>query len=434
MQSSHPQRNFTFRNWASNIQATIPYYYQPETEEQLIRIVQQHSKVRIVGTGHSWSALCPSEEALINLDKYSKVLSIDKVAKTVTVQPGIKLWQLNEYLDTQGMAMTNLGSISKQSLAGAISTATHGSGIQFQVLASLVRSFTLIKANGSKVSLDKEKNKEVFNLSIISLGSLGLVSEITLSISEAFRLHDRTVAIGFDEMLANLDDYIQNTDHFKIWWFPHVDKAVIYQYDRTQDAPNDSRLRQWLQDEVLSVIGYRTLVFIGNLFPSLRPFFNQILILSFKKPLDRIEKSYKVFNVPAPPIHRETEWAFDVRDAAEILAAYKKMIDLSEHKINFIQEIRFVRGDEFALSPAYRRDSMWVGCYLIGEKGWPELLADFEKLARSYYGRPHWGKEFSIDKAHLSSQYPEIEAFNRLRKECDPTGKFENKMISELFE
>ena len=433
MQTDKPIQNFTFRNWASNIVANVPYYYQPESEEQLIHAIKSHSKVRVVGTGHSWSALIPSDEALINLDKYNKVISLDKAAKKITVQAGIKLWQLNEHLDAKGMAMTNLGSIAEQSVAGAVSTATHGSGIQYQILASLVHSFTLIQADGSKVALEKERDRDTFSLALVSLGSLGLISEMTLSISEAFRLHDHTSQVDFDVMLENLDMYIRDTNHFKIWWFPHVSKVVLYQYNRTQEVSNDSRIRQWLMDEVLSVVVYRLLVFIGNIFPSMRPFFNKLLVKSFEKPLDRIEKSYKVFNVPAPPIHRETEWAFDIKDARAVLSAYKKMIDASEHKINFIQEIRFVQGDSFALSPAFQRDSIWVGCYLIGNKGWPELLSDFEKLARSYNGRPHWGKEFTIDRNYLAEQYPKMKSFKELRKAYDPKGKFENWMINELF-
>ena len=429
-----PQRNFSFRNWASNIKATVDYYYQPETEEELVSIIQQHTKVRIVGTGHSWSALCLTDEALINLDKYNRVIALDKNARTITVQAGIKLWQLNKYLDAHGMAMTNLGSIAEQSIAGAISTGTHGSGIKYQILASLVRSFRLIKADGSIVTLDRERDKEEFHLCLVSLGAMGMVSEMTLSISDAFRLHDRTTLVDYDVMLENLDTYIRDTDHFKIWWIPHVTKVILYQYNRTQDAANDSRFRQWFRDVILSVVLYRLLVFIGNIIPDLRPFLNKLLITSYEKPLDRIEKSYKVFNVPAPPIHREAEWAFDVKDAREILAAYREMIEQSEHKINFIQEIRFVKGDEFALSPAYQRDSIWVGCYLIGEHGWKDLMSDFEKLARRYNGRPHWGKEFTIDRKYLATHYPLMQQYNELRRSYDPSGKFENKMIRAIFD
>jgi L-gulonolactone oxidase len=219
-----------------------------------------------------------------------------------------------------------------------------------------------------------------------------------------------------------------------MWWFPHVSRIVLYRYQRTREAVNDSRFRQWLMDEVLSVVVYRALVFIGNIFPGLRPFFNSLLILSFNKPLDRIEKSYKVFNVADPPIHREAEWAFDIKDAKEVLTAYRKMIDESDHKINFIQEIRFVKGDDYALSPSYHRDSIWIGCYLIGDKGWPQLLGDFEKLAQKYNGRPHWGKEYNIDQNYIRSQYPRLDDFYKLRLDLDPAGKFSNPMIARLFE
>jgi L-gulonolactone oxidase len=428
------QRNYRFRTWAGNQQSVASHFYQPETEEQLIDIVKSHAKIRMVGTGHSWSALCHSDGAMINLDKYNKIISLDKEKKQLTIQAGIKLWQINEYLDTQGMALINLGSIAKQSVAGAISTATHGSGIGYQILASQVQRFTLIRADGEKIMLDKDTDKETFDLAIISLGSLGVVSELTLNICEAFRLHDHTSSMDFDEMLGKLDELVQTTDHFKMWWFPHVSRIVLYRYQRTREAVNDSRFRQWLMDEVLSVVVYRALVFIGNIFPGLRPFFNSLLILSFNKPLDRIEKSYKVFNVADPPIHREAEWAFDIKDAKEVLTAYRKMIDESDHKINFIQEIRFVKGDDYALSPSYHRDSIWIGCYLIGDKGWPQLLGDFEKLAQKYNGRPHWGKEYNIDQNYIRSQYPRLDDFYKLRLDLDPAGKFSNPMIARLFE
>jgi L-gulonolactone oxidase len=370
---------------------------------------------------------------MVNLDRYSNVIAMNKERRQVTVQAGIKLWQLNEYLDKEGMALINLGSIAEQSVAGAISTATHGSGIKYSILASQVQRISLIKADGSKVNIDKDADKELFETAIISLGALGVVSELTLNICNAFQLHDHTSLMPFDEMLGKLGSLTSNTDHFKMWWFPHTDKIVLYQYNRTDKPRNDSRLRQWLMDEVLSVVVYRFLVFLGNLNPRWRPFFNSLLILSFKKPLDRIEKSYKVFNVPAPPIHRETEWAFDIKDAAVVLAAYKKLIEGSDHKINFIQEIRFTKADNYALSPCYGRDTIWVGCYLIGNNGWPELLADFEALARSYNGRPHWGKEFNTSKDHIEQQYPQMAEFKKLKNNLDPSGKFSNKMIEQYF-
>ncbi|MBP8192246.1 MAG: FAD-binding protein, partial [Chitinophagales bacterium] len=160
------QQNYVFKNWAKNVQSQVANYFQPETEEEIISVVKNHQKIRMVGTGHSWSGICATNEALLNLDYYNKITHIDKERKLVTVQAGIKLWQLNILLDKEGLALLNLGSIDQQSIAGAISTGTHGSGIQFQILGSQMREFSLIKADGSKLIINKEKDTDLFNASV----------------------------------------------------------------------------------------------------------------------------------------------------------------------------------------------------------------------------------------------------------------------------
>ncbi|MFN8323657.1 MAG: D-arabinono-1,4-lactone oxidase [Chitinophagales bacterium] len=427
------QKNYAFINWALNQQSVAADYFQPETEAELIELIQQHRHIRLVGTGHSWSAVCLTPHALINLDCYNRVIHFNREQLQLTVQAGIKLWQLNEYLDQHGLALSNLGSIAKQSLAGAISTGTHGSGINFQILASQIEAFTLIKANGEKVSLHHERDKQLFNLAVVNLGCLGVVSEITLRVVPAFNLHDYTVAVPFQQALNQLDELLHNTHHFKMWWFPHTENMVLYRYQRTQEPRNDSRFRQWLMDEFISVGIYRTLLRLGHLNKSWRKHINRLLVLNFNKPLDRIEKSYRVFNVPEPPLHRETEWAFDLSVAKPLLTDYKKMIEQSEHCINFIQEIRFTKADEYALSPCYQRDSIWLGVYNADNRGWEKLLSDFEQLARKYNGRPHWGKEFNTGADYLQSCYPAMQAFNQLRKEWDAEEKFTNDFIRKIF-
>lgn len=387
----------------------------------------------MVGSGHSWSAACLTNDTLVNLDNYSQVLNLNKEKLQVKVQSGIKLWQLNEHLDKHGLALKNLGSIAKQSLAGAISTGTHGTGINFQILASQIEEFSLIKADGQKITLHHERDKNLFNQGVVSLGCLGVISEITLNVAKAFNLHDVTIAVPFNQALEKLNELIKTTDHFKMWWFPHTDKMVLYKYQQTTKSRNDSAFRQWFMDEFISVNIYRTLLKIGNINRQWRKQINRLLVLNFKSPLNRVEKSYKVFNVPEPPVHRETEWAFDISAADNLLSDYKQMIDRSEHRINFIQEIRFTKADEYALSPCYQRDTIWLGVYNADDSGWHELMTDFEELARKYNGRPHWGKEFTIDKKYLSEVYPEFNAFDQLRKQFDPEQKFSNAYIQKIF-
>ncbi len=427
--------NYRFLNWARNESCVAKNYFQPETEEEIIQIVTTHPKIRVVGTGHSWNKICLTEDVLVNFDNYNKVLHLNKQALQVKVQAGIKLWQLNEYLDKQGLALKNLGSIAKQSVAGAISTGTHGTGINYQILGSQIEEFSLIKADGEKIIINREHDKDLYQMAIVNLGCLGIISEVTLNIVPAFNLHDETYTAKFEDVINNLDNLVNTTDHFKLWWFPHTDEVVVYKYTRTQAPVNDSRLRQWFMDELISVNAYRLLLKIGGINRNWRKNINRQLVQNFIKPLNRIEKSYKVFNVPEPPLHRETEWAFDITQAKSLLREYNNMINASAHRINFIQEIRFTKADDFALSPCYQRDTLWLGVYNADNFGWNELLADFEVMAQRYNGKPHWGKEFkSVNKEFFQRAYPLLANFNLLRQNFDPGNKFANDFILKIFE
>ncbi len=427
------QQDYTFVNWAKNVQSKVANYFQPETEEEIIDIVKQYDKIRVVGTGHSWSDICATNEALLNLDFYNNITHIDKERKLVTVQAGIKLWHLNNLLDKEGLALTNLGSIDQQSLAGAISTGTHGSGIQFQILGSQMLEFTLIKANGSELIINKEKDTELFNACVVNLGCLGIISEITLQVTDAFTLHDYTTTIPFDDVIENIDTYLKENDHFKLWWLPPSKDIIVFRYQRTKEKPNDSKLRVFLKDYLLAVVLYRFMVFCAKLFPFIAKPLNRMLTWNMKGPLDRIEKSYKVYVVPDPPLHRETEWTFDIARAKEILKAYRNFITENKYNLNFIQEIRFTKGDDYWLSACYKRDALWLGLYNYAHEKWDKVLPEYEAFAKQYNGRPHWGKEFTKDKDYLSQQYERYHDFIKLKNEFDPTKKFENKFVEELF-
>jgi L-gulonolactone oxidase len=427
------QQNYDFKNWAKNVECQVANFFQPETEEEIITVVKNYPKIRMVGTGHSWSGICATNEALLNLDNYNKITKIDKALKLVTVQAGIKLWHLNNLLDKEGLALLNLGSIDQQSIAGAISTGTHGSGIQFQILGSQMVEFSLIKADGTKHIINKEKDSDLFNAGVVNLGCLGVISEITLQVTDAFTLHDYTTTVPFDEVIDNLDDYLKNNDHFKLWWLPPCKDIIVFRYKRTNEKPNDSKLRVFLKDHLLSVIIYRFLVFVAKLFPFIAKPLNSMLTWNMKGPLDRIEKSYKVYVVPEPPLHRETEWTFEISKAKEILRAYKNFITDNKYNLNFIQEIRFTKGDDFWLSGCYKRDAIWLGLYNYAHEKWDKVLPEYEAFAKKYNGRPHWGKEFTMDKNYLHQQYEKMADFKKLKEEMDPSGKFENKFISDLL-
>ncbi len=424
-------QNFKFINWAGNIIAKSKFFAQPESEQEIISLVQQFSKIRLVGSAHSWSDHFTTDELLLNLDKYNRVLELNEAAKTIKVQAGIKLWQLNNLLDNKGLALINLGSIDKQSLAGAIATGTHGTGINFQCLASQVLEFSLITATGEKLLF--KKGDLNFDAAVIHLGTLGVVSEITLQLTDAFNLHDQTFTLDFELLIERLDEFVNEHDHFKIWWLPPSKKAVVYTYKRTQEKRNDSRFRQVFNDQIISVLGYRLMVMLGNLNPNWRKPINALLTSTFDKPLNRIEKSYKVFRVPEPPKHRETEWAFDAANAKQLLTNYRKLFTETNFTFNFIQEIRFTKADNFWLSECHGRNTIWIGAYNHLDKQWSSILSAFEQFAMQHGGRPHWGKEFNATHAQLAEMYPKFNEFIAMKKSIDPSGKFSNHFTEKIF-
>jgi len=434
MQQSH---NYSFTNWARNEQCVAQQFFQPENESDIIQLLKRCNdevkKLRTYGTGHSWSPVCMSDDYLMNLDRYQQVIHLDREKQQVTIQAGMKLWQLNEYLYKEGFSLKNLGSVSAQSVAGAISTATHGSGIHFQILASQVDSFKLITLNGEVLHLQKEKDGEMFHLALVSVGCLGVISEVTINIDQRYHLEERAELKTFDEVANNVSQWVQEAEHLKFWWLPLTDYVMVYRYSRTQKPVNDSKIRQFLFDEVLSKKVYQLLLWTGNQKPSWRKSINNLIGKNFLKPIHRVEKNWKVFNVPMPPLHRETEWAFDINDTSRMLHAYRDMILKNNHQVNFMQEIRFVKGDDFALSPCYKRNSVYIGAYHQCNDDWFPFFHDFETLAKQFNGRPHWGKEFTPDKNYLQKQYPEMEKFNELRSKLDPDNLLQNKFTEALF-
>jgi sugar-1,4-lactone oxidase-like protein len=428
---------YHFKNWAQNEQCFAENLFQPENENEIIQLLkkcnEEKKRLRTFGTGHSWSPVCLSDNYLMNLDRYNELIDLNKDKNQVTIQSGMKLWQLNEYLYKEGFSLKNLGSVSAQSVAGAVSTATHGSGINYQILASQVDSLKLATLSGEVLHLQKERDAELFRQALVSLGCLGIISEITLNIDERYHLHEQSGLKDFDEVCDNVLQWIHECDHLKLWWFPHDHRIMVYRYNRTREKVRDSKFRQVVFDEVLADIFFKGLIWWGNRKPERRKSINRFICDAFLKDINRIEKNWKVFNVAMPPIHRETEWAFDIQHTPQLLRTYRDMISQNNHYINFVQEIRFVKGDNFALSPCYKRDSIYLGAYHACNADWQPLFQDFENLAKQFNGRPHWGKEFSPDKKYLEEHYPELEKFRDLRNKLDPDNLLQNEFTEAIF-
>lgn len=395
-------------------------------------------RVRVVGAGHSWNDIACTGESMMNLDLLCGVLAVDREARQITVAAGIRLRELNERVAEHGLALSNLGSIAEQSLAGAISTGTHGSGIRFGNLATQVVALRLVTADGTVRDLSAEHDPELFAAARVGLGALGVITAVTVQCEEAFHLEERAFALPFDRAVASLDELIDGHEHMKLWWLPHTDEVQVYCYNRTkaQKTPR-SRIARWFEEGPLVLAAFALLLAWGRIWPRAIPAINRFVKSIYFKPRERVDRSDRILNIPMPPMHRESEYAIGREQAGEALSALRALIDGSDGgeplHVNFVVELRFVAGDDGMLSPAHGRASCQIGAYMHAGRSLDRYFEGFERLMLARGGRPHWGKEFRAGGDVLRPRYPRFDRFAALRRELDPNGMFENDYIRRLF-
>jgi sugar-1,4-lactone oxidase-like protein len=427
--------NHTFVNWARNVRAKPHTYFLPENTDDVQAIVKraiaENRKVRVVGAGHSWTAVAATPDFMVSLDKLNRFVHADKDTLQVTVQGGIRLKHLHTLLEQNGLAMQNIGSISEQSIAGAISTGTHGTGLDFQVLASQVLAIKLVNGKGEVVTL--HKGDEDFNAAAVSLGCLGIITEVTLQCMDLYHVEEVAEPVPFDFMVTNLLSWAKATQHPKVWWFPHTSHAMLYSYTKVSDDIRDTFAKQYIDDGVVSKILFRGFLSMGHISHNFRPLVNRFIGKIFLKKINRVNLNHKVLNVPMPPRHREAEYAFPLAKAPEALQRLHTLINQQNLKMNFVLEVRFTKADDFLLSACNGQDSCYIGFYYAGAKNWEAYLRLFEEIAMEYGARPHLGKEFLVDNAYLHSVMPGIKQFNQIRHRYDPQGVFENVFTKQLL-
>lgn len=405
---------------------------RPSTVEDLQALVRTATKLRPVGSRHSWSKGIITDGTLVSLERMAQVQAIDKERLQVRAGGGITLKALSERLDAEGLAVENLGSVDAQTLAGGLCTGTHGSGIGFQCLAAQVDSFEMVDGRGENHRFTRAD--EEYHALLVGMGCAGIIHTLTLNVVPAFRMHAITDTAPFDEVIDNLERYVLGCDHFKFWWTAPGPDVIVFLHNRTDRPRNDSDLKRFVKDELLSVGVYRLLIAIGKLDRKrFIPPINRFLTKQVGKRFERICASRTGFMTPAPPVHRETEWAFDAADAKRLLGEYRKVLLRDGHTYNFVEEVRFSKGDHFWLSPAYGRDSVWLPMYNMDtDARWEAQRANFEAWARANGGRPHWGKEADLDPAYLAAQYPRWNDFRAMVRKYDPEGKFTNAWNQEI--
>jgi L-gulono-1,4-lactone dehydrogenase len=423
-------------NWAGNQQCAPVSVRRPSTEDELVALVREAAatdqRVKVVGAGHSFSAIACTDGVMVDLSDYARVLAHEPATGTVTVQAGITLRRLCDELDARGLALENMGDIAYQSIAGATSTATHGTGWRFGNLSSRIVGLRLVTAEGSVLDCAADRNPEVFEIARVGLGALGIVSTVTLAAVPAFRLHAVEEPMRVDEILADFDGFMSSEDHVEFYWVPNTGWALTKRNRRTDEpARPRARHKAWVDDVFVSNVAFGALCRVGRRRPQWIP--RMAKLLPSTGPLDYVERSDRVFTSPRMVRFYEMEYAIDRDAVPEALGRVRRLVDEAGLHLSFPVEVRVVRGDDIPLSTAYGRDTGYIAVHVYRGTPHDAYFQGVERIMDDYEGRPHWGKLHNQDARTLADRYPRWSAFAEKRQHLDPAGRFLNPYLRRVL-
>ncbi|KAI7881637.1 L-gulonolactone/D-arabinono-1,4-lactone oxidase [Lichtheimia hyalospora FSU 10163] len=392
--------NYVFRNWAKTFTCTAEILFEPTSEDEIVKILhvarEYNKKVKVFGSGHSPSDLACTQGIMINIDKMNALLRVDKQDCTVTVEGGMSLHKLNAVLAEHGLALSNLGSISDQSIAGIICTATHGTGAHYGCLSTMVMDMTLVTANGDIVRCSSTENSDLFVAAQCSLGALGVITRVSLQVEPAFHLEAIQKPYKFDNVLNDWDAVIHSAEHVRVWWMPHTNDCVVWRANRT-NKPKKLMPPNWILERGIGVHAYQFMLNVARYKTSIIPSITRFMFDTIhSRPLHVIDDSYKVFNFDCLFPQYVNEWAIPWDNAPQALRDLDTFIKTSNLKVHFPVEIRFVDEDDIWLSPCYKTKMCYIGVIMYRPYGNPvpykKYWKAYEDIMRSNGGRPHWAK------------------------------------------
>ncbi|MGW7687777.1 D-arabinono-1,4-lactone oxidase [Streptomyces asiaticus] len=430
-------RSSVWRNWAGNVMARPTRIVAPSSTQELAEMVRRATaeglKVKAVGTGHSFTTAAATDGLLIRPDRMAGVRGLDREAGTVTVAAGTSLRQLNETLSAHGLSLVNMGDIMEQTVAGATSTGTHGTGRDSASIAAQIKGLELVTADGSVLRCSAEENPEIFAAARIGLGALGVVSEITFAVEPEFLLSAREEPMPFDRVMADFEQLVAENEHFEFYWFPHTGNCNTKRNNRsTGPAAPVGRVSGWVDDELLSNGIFQVACSVGRAVPATIPGIAKISsrALSARTYTDI---PYKVFTSPRRVRFLEMEYAVPREAAVTVLRELKATVERSGLRVSFPVEVRTAPADDIPLSTASGRETAYIAVHLYRGTPHRAYFTAAEQIMIAHGGRPHWGKLHSRDAAYLAGVYPRFGEFAAVRDRLDPDRLFTNDYLRRVL-
>jgi FAD-linked oxidoreductase len=424
-----------WRNWTGDQVARPVRVLEPAGPDAVAAAVRDAARdgltVRMTGTGHSFTGAALTDGVLLRPSRLTGVLAI--TGDSVTVRAGTRLHELSVQLARHGLALENLGDIDLQTVAGAVCTGTHGTGLGFGGLATQVTGLELVTAAGEVVTAEGD----LLAAASLGLGAYGVITAVTLRCVPAFALRAQETAEKLEDLLGRWDTLPAEADHVEFYWWPHTADCQLKRNTRvpvTEVAP----LPWWravLDDELVSNVLFGAVCRAGARVPALVPPANR-LATTLLGERTYTDLSYKVFAHPRRVRFRETEWALPRALLPDVLRELDATIRRRGWRVSFPVEVRVAAADDRWLSTAYGRETAYLAAHRYVREPWQEYLGAVAEVVQAVAGteaRPHWGKLHELTAAELAPRYPRFADAVALRKRADPEGRFANAYTTRVL-
>jgi FAD-linked oxidoreductase len=432
-----------WRNWAGTATATPARWCRPRTEAEISAAVKDAASagltVRALGSGHSFTAAAATSGVALDLSGWTGIIAADTRTGLVTARSGTTLRALGAELAGLGLAMANLGDIDAQTLAGALSTGTHGTGARLGGLATQVEALDLVLADGSAVTCSASSRPELFAAARVGLGALGVITTVTLRCVPSFTLLADERPMPVEEVLEQFDALAAANDHFEFYWFPYGRQALVKRNNRLPSAagrqaapPPLPAWRRFWEFELMENAAFGALCRLGRAAPRLIPSLNRLSSAALSS-RTYTDSSHRVFVTPRRVRFTESEYAVPRESLGHVIAELRRAVPRLADPVMFPVEVRVAAADDIWLSTGYGRESAYVAIHQYAGLPYRAYFDLFESIAAGVAGRPHWGKLHSLHAGRLRPLYPRFDDFRRVRAGADPEARFGNAYLTRVF-
>jgi len=423
------------KNWAGNQRCVPTQVHQPRFTDDVAAIVKAAAaageRVKVIGGAHSFTDTAMTDGHLLSLDLMNQILSVN--GTDVTVQAGIRLRDLNDQLFERGLAMPNLGDINVQSIAGATSTATHGTGLAYGNLATTIVGLEIVTGDGTILRADEHHEPELLRVARVGLGALGIVTEVTLRCVPAFNLRAVETIEPLADVIADFGGVMRSTDHVEFYWMPGARRCQVKRNTRTDDPARPQPKLAYVRDKWIGEnLAFGAVCRVGRRFPSLAPKVAK-LITSGAAERNLVDRSDRIFCSPRHVHFLEMEYGVPFDAIPDAIGRIGRLVASLPFPPLFPIEVRASAADDIPLSTANGRESGWIAVHQYVGAPHEAYFQGVEQIMNDYNGRPHWGKMHYQSSLTLAHRYPEWDTFASWRAKLDPAGTFRNAYVDRVL-